>query len=89
LGRKFWGGKVNNCDIVELIKQGESSLVEFKETFDKEAVETVAAFANTKGGSVLIGVSDKGKIKGLTIGKITLRDWANQILPKNIFVASA
>jgi len=70
---------VNNSDIVELIKQGESSLVEFKETFDKEAIETVAAFANTKGGSVLIGVSDKGKIKGLTIGKTTLRDWANQI----------
>jgi ATP-dependent DNA helicase RecG len=75
---------VNNSDIVELIKQGESSLVEFKETFDKEAVETVGAFANTKGGSLLIGVSDKGKIKGLTIGKTTLRDWANQILQKNI-----
>jgi len=66
-------------NITELIKQGESVSIEFKETFDKETVETIGAFANTKGGSVLIGISDKGKIKGLTIGKTTLRDWANQI----------
>lgn len=52
-----------NKNIIELIKQGESTSLEFKETFDKETVETVGAFANTKGGSVLIGVSDKGKIK--------------------------
>ncbi len=66
-------------NITELIKQGESVSIEFKETFDKETVETIGAFANTKGGSVLLGISDKGKIKGLTIGKTTLRDWANQI----------
>lgn len=70
---------MNNKDIIELIKQGESAVVEFKETFDKDTIETVGAFANTQGGSVLIGVSDKGKIKGLTVGKTTLRDWPNQI----------
>ena len=63
----------------ELIKQGESISLEFKETFDKGTIETAGAFANTKGGTILIGVSDKSKIKGLTIGRTTLRNWANQI----------
>ena len=70
---------MNNDNMIGLIERGESTLVEFKETFDKETIETVGAFANTKGGSVLIGVSDKGKIKGITVGRTTLRDWSNQI----------
>lgn len=62
-----------------MIKRGETETVEFKENFDKEAVETAVAFANTKGGTILIGVSDKGKIKGIQLGKETLRNWVNQI----------
>ncbi|MFA4888753.1 MAG: helix-turn-helix domain-containing protein [Candidatus Omnitrophota bacterium] len=70
---------MNNQEVAKLIKSKESGLVEFKETFDREAVETIGAFANTKGGIVVIGVSDKGKIKGISIGKATLSDWTNQI----------
>jgi len=66
-------------DIRQLIKGGESEKVEFKERFDKETIETAVAFANTKGGIILIGVSDKNRIKGTQIGKDTLNDWANQI----------
>ncbi|HCG76442.1 MAG: transcriptional regulator [bacterium (Candidatus Ratteibacteria) CG_4_10_14_3_um_filter_41_18] len=66
-------------DIRQLIKGGESEKVEFKERFDKETIETAVAFANTKGGIILIGVSDKSRIKGTQIGKDTLNDWANQI----------
>lgn len=68
-----------NQEVAKLIKNKESGKVEFKETFDKEAVETIGAFANTKGGVVIIGVSDKSKIKGISIGKATLSDWTNQI----------
>lgn len=66
-------------EIAELIKKGESENTEFKENFDKEAIETAVAFANTKGGVILIGFSDKGKVNGVQIGKETLKDWANQI----------
>ncbi len=54
-------------------------MTEFKENFDQEAIETAAAFANTDGGTILIGVSDRQEIKGITIGKETLRDVSNRI----------
>ena len=37
---------------------GESQVLEYKAAFDKAAVESLVAFANTKGGSVLVGVKD-------------------------------
>jgi ATP-dependent DNA helicase RecG len=62
-----------------LLQQGESDIVEFKETLDNEALESVAAFANTKGGTLRIGVRDDDAVLGIMLGKETLRDWANQI----------
>lgn len=38
----------------------ESQHVEFKKSFNKEAVISLSAFANTEGGKVVIGVDDKG-----------------------------
>jgi ATP-dependent DNA helicase RecG len=70
---------LKQADLRKLIKCGESETVEFKASFDKEILETSAAFANTKGGVILIGISDRDEIKGIQIGKETLRDWANQI----------
>jgi len=66
-------------EITELVRRGESEDPEFKENFDKEAIETAVAFANTKGGVLLVGISDKGIVKGVQIGKETMNDWANQI----------
>ncbi|MEK6673603.1 MAG: helix-turn-helix domain-containing protein, partial [Nitrospirota bacterium] len=63
----------------KLIKKGESENTEFKEKFDKEAIETAVAFANTKGGIIFIGVTDKAKVNGIQIGKETMNDWLNQI----------
>lgn len=70
---------MKNQEVAKLIKSRESGIVEFKEAFDRETVEAIGAFANTKGGVVIIGVSDKGKIKGVSIGKATLSGWTNQI----------
>ncbi len=66
----------------ELIKVGESENLEFKEKFDERTVESAVAFANEKGGTILIGVSDQGAIKGIDLGKETLTQWANQIAGK-------
>ena len=65
--------------IKTMITNGESESVEFKTTFARETIETLVAFANTDGGTVLIGVADDGSVRGTTIGKETLNDWLGQI----------
>lgn len=59
--------------------RGESETVELKESFDREAVETAGAFANTKGGTIHVGVSRNGEPLGLEVDPETLSDWTNQI----------
>jgi len=68
--------------IKELIKIGESETVEFKKSTGewKEIVETISAFANTKGGVILVGVDEKKEICGVSIGKGTIEDLTNKIL---------
>jgi len=43
-------------DLDKMIINGESETLEFKTSFDREAIETVSAFANTHGGTLLIGI---------------------------------
>lgn len=66
--------------IKSIIREGESKTVEFKQTFNldvksqKESVnnflvtasiKTIAAFLNTDGGTLLIGVADNGEVTGI------------------------
>jgi hypothetical protein len=64
--------------VLELIAQGESHTLEFKETLEynihtnqrttelaKSSLKTIAAFLNANGGTLLIGVSDTGEVKGI------------------------
>jgi len=47
-----------------LIREGEGLAVEFKEKYTPRIDEDIIAFANTKGGTVLLGVRDDGTIIG-------------------------
>jgi signal-transduction protein with cAMP-binding, CBS, and nucleotidyltransferase domain len=64
----------------EIIQEGESEFTEFKATLRTNAItkkkdntielaclKTVAAFMNTSGGTLLVGVRDNGEIKGIEI----------------------
>ena len=64
---------------LDTIRSGESETVEFKTGFDREVIETLVAFANTKGGRVYIGVTDKGEVAGVSPGKESVQNWLNQI----------
>jgi predicted HTH transcriptional regulator len=68
----------NENEIIKLIKQGESATLEFKssarwnltenkpdKTMEEVILKTVAAFLNSQGGTLLIGVADDGKVLGL------------------------
>lgn len=52
----------------QLIAQGENTTVEFKSTIESAAriAKTLVAFTNTKGGTLLVGVSDNGNITGIS-----------------------
>jgi len=65
--------------IQEMIALGESEDLEFKASFGKEVIESLAAFANHKGGVVLVGVEDSGKVVGVTCGPETVQAWVNQV----------
>jgi type I restriction-modification system DNA methylase subunit len=73
---KIW----QTSPVLTFIAGGESSTIEFKETLEADndtgakhpgvlmgALKTINAFLNTNGGKLLIGVSDKGEIKGLKL----------------------
>ena len=59
----------------------ESEKVEFKASFGewKEIVETLCAFANKKGGRVIVGLDDRGRPAALRLGKGSLEDFANKV----------
>jgi predicted HTH transcriptional regulator len=60
--------KINLPDEVRaLIKEGESQTLDFKLklTDAPKVARTLAAFANTQGGRLLVGVSDQGQVTGV------------------------
>ncbi len=64
----------------QLIQQGESNTVEFKTSTAKlnAAFKTICAFLNGKGGTVLIGVNDHGKVVGQDVTDNTRREIARE-----------
>lgn len=72
--------QISDYDMRQLIQKGETLKMEFKETFKvsarsgtelkclrDETVKEIAAFMNTHGGRVLIGVNDSSEIVGLAL----------------------
>jgi len=74
----YKASKLSKVPVPKLIKCGESQTVEFKETLEydvkqnqhnpnlnKECLRTIAAFLNTDGGTLLIGIKDNGEVTGI------------------------
>ena len=73
--------RMHKEELLKLIKKGENQKVEFKESLKllNEIGETLSAFSNTCSGIILIGISDSGKIIGVSIGKNTIEEIVNYI----------
>lgn len=72
---------MNLAQLKVLAKKGESTTVEFKKSTASLRVnfETVCAFLNVKGGSILIGVNDKGQLVGQEVTDNIRREIAREI----------
>lgn len=57
----------------------ETRILEFKETITNTFLKTVSAFSNYNGGTILFGVDDDGKVKGLSDVKQACLDIENKI----------
>ena len=83
----FSQNKHHDRPTVELIKDGEGALIEFKSTLrwdiragktnpaiERSCLKTISAFLNSKGGTLLIGVRDDGSIEGIETDKFANED---------------
>lgn len=68
-------------DIKQLLVDPEKEQLEFKETTGQldRGMETLYAFLNSKGGTVLFGITDKGQIIGQDVSDGTKRSIAQAI----------
>lgn len=64
------------------VRKGESETMEFKSSLSDvdRIVEEVSALANTRSGTVVIGVSNAGKVLGVEIGERTVEKLTNKII---------
>jgi len=78
---------MNTAQMLERIAAGEDTGHQFKRDFtsiDHLAVE-IAAFANSQGGSILVGIDDQGQIVGLTGGDVRrLNQWISNATTQKI-----
>lgn len=87
---------MNDTELKELIKKGETSTVQFKANVHNEQsiAQEMVAFANTKGGKILIGADDKTwNVTGLTtddLRRLTnlLVNAADQHVKEPIFITT-
>jgi len=74
---------MSNSQITSELGSGETDVCEFKSSFNAAVIESLVAFANTVGGTVLVGVEDNGLPVGtLNIGNETVANWVNEIKTK-------
>ncbi len=70
-------------EVLELIKNGENSRVEFKDERIKpgDLAKEIVAFANSEGGTILIGVDDQSNIVGFE--RKDMEEWVINICRNN------
>jgi ATP-dependent DNA helicase RecG len=66
----------------DIIANGESEKLEFKVSFNTDTIISLASMANKKGGRVVVGVSDRNEIVGVSIKEETIQQWINEIKTK-------
>jgi len=69
-------------ELKNLLSSGETEAIEFKENPNESFYKTISAFANTKGGRILLGIDKNGNLKGVDESNAFLEDLTNRIVNK-------
>ena len=77
---------MNKTELLELIAGQENSRVEFKrdDCHPDDVSKEMSALLNAKGGVVLLGVEDDGRITGLTKSQNEAEEWIMNIARNNL-----
>lgn len=72
---------MTKTELVELLKNGENSGVEFKrdDVRPESLAKRMAAFLNLEGGHILLGVEDDGTVSGLTRNPKDAEEWVMEV----------
>jgi ATP-dependent DNA helicase RecG len=75
---------MNRAELMEIIRNGESSGVEFKrdDVRAQSLAKEIASLANLEGGYILLGVEDDGTVIGLT--RSNIEEWVMNICSDDI-----
>lgn len=65
---------------IGMIQKHENELVEFKSVWKDEYLKHICSFANNRGGTLYVGISDTGKVIGIENSKKLLEDIPNKII---------
>ena len=78
----------NKMNILDLLRQGENASIEFKESLPRSEsiAKEIIAFANTQGGTLLIGVTDDAKVCGV-LEEHNVEEFFSNIARNNVIPA--
>ncbi len=74
-------------ELLDLVKLGEDSQTQFKAVFNSPSAlaAEISAFANARGGRIVVGVTDRGEIKGLSDEEVCrLNQMISNVCTQNI-----
>ncbi len=73
---------MTKTEIKKILETGETEQTEFKLNFGSSVIISLNAFANAKGGKVILGVEDTGNIHGIEFNNETIQNWINEVKNK-------
>ena len=77
---------MNRAELLEIIRNGENSAVEFKrdDVPPERLAARIVALLNLEGGHILLGVEDDGTVTGLTRDRGKAEEWVMQVARDHI-----
>lgn len=77
---------MTKTELLELLKNGENSGVEFKrdDVHPDEMAKEIAALLNMEGGRILLGVEDDGAVSGLIRSREAAEEWVMNLCRNNL-----